>query len=152
MSLKFYDTCALLELQNKILESDFVLSSVSLYELEHIKVSKNKDEETKYKARKVIRILDENQDKFTTVIPTEKTYKILDKFKIKDSPDNLIIACAYEYNQKNKIIFKSCDICCRVIASEVFGLKVKNAKDTDEVDYTGFKEIAMNETEMASFY
>lgn len=152
MVSKFYDTNAILELQNKILESNFVLSSVSLYELEHIKVSKNKDEETKYKARKAIHILDDNQDKYSTVIPTVKTTKILKEFGVENTPDNLIIACAYEYNQKNKIIFKSNDICCKVIASSVFGLEVKNAKDTDEVDYTGFKEITMNETEMASFY
>ena len=150
--LPFYDTNALLELQDKILESNFVLSSVSLYELEHIKVSKNKDEETKYKARKVIHILDDNQDKYTTVIPTIKTTKILNKFGVENTPDNLIIASAYEYNQKDKIIFKSNDICCKVIAKSIFGLEVKNAKDTDEVDYAGFKVIIMNEPEMASFY
>lgn len=150
--LPFYDTNALLELQDKILESNFILSSVSLYELEHIKVSKNKDEETKYKARKVIHILDDNQDKYTTVIPTIKTTKILNKFGVENTPDNLIIASAYEYNQKDKIIFKSNDICCKVIAKSIFGLEVKNAKDTDEVDYAGFKVIIMNEPEMASFY
>lgn len=151
-TLPFYDTNALLELQNKILESNFVLSSVSLYELEHIKVSKNKDEETKYKARKVIHILDENQNKYSTVIPTSKTNKILAKFNVDNTPDNQIIACAYEYNQKNSIVFKSNDVCCKVIAKNVFGLTVSNAKDVDEVEYTGFKLVKMNEPEMASFY
>ena len=138
--LPFYDTNALLELQDKILESNFILSSVSLYELEHIKVSKNKDEETKYKARKVIHILDDNQDKYTTVIPTIKTTKILNKFGVENTPDNLIIASAYEYNQKDKIIFKSNDICCKVIAKSIFGLEVKNAKDTDEIGRASCRE------------
>lgn len=151
-AISFYDTNALLELQTKILESNFVLSSVSLYELEHIKVSKNKDDEIKYRARKVIRILDDNQDKYTTVIPTTKTYKILDKFKVDSTPDNLIMACAYDFGQKNKIVFKSNDVCCKVIAKNIFGLEVSGVSVKNEEEYTGFKEVIMNDTEMAVFY
>ena len=40
---KFYDTNAVLKLQSKIFEDEFVLSSTTLHELEHIKTSKNKD-------------------------------------------------------------------------------------------------------------
>lgn len=150
--LPFYDTNALLELIDKALESEFVISSVSLHELEHIKVSKNKDDELKYKARKAIHMLDENSDKYKVVIPTAKTFKLIDKFKLDQSPDNQICACAYEYNQKNKIQFISNDICCRVIAKNVFGLEVNNISIKNETPYTGFKEVIMDDSEMAIFY
>jgi predicted ribonuclease YlaK len=150
--LPFYDTNALLNLQNKILDNDFVISSISLYELEHIKTSNSKDEETRYKARKVVHLLDENSDKYVVVIPTKKTTKILNKFDLDQSPDNVICACAYEYSQENNIVFVSSDMCCRVIAKNVFGLQVNNISIKNETPYTGFKEIAMNDSEMAEFY
>ena len=66
--VKFYDTNALLKLKEKVLEDEyFYISSVTLRELEHIKVSKNKTEQVKYDARKVIHILDENEEKYRTV-------------------------------------------------------------------------------------
>lgn len=152
MLKKFYDTNALLELLDKVLESEFVISSVSLYELEHIKVSKNKDEELKYKARKIIHILDENSDKYKVIIPTVKTYKVIDKFKLDQSPDNLICACAYECHQTTPIMFISNDICCRVLARDVFKLETTKIGSEHDTVYNGFKEIKMNELEMADFY
>ena len=56
--IKFYDTCALLnniEIFNST--ENFIISSITLKELENIKSSYNKDEETKYKARKLIHLL-----------------------------------------------------------------------------------------------
>jgi len=135
-----------------MLDNEFVISSVSLHELEHIKVSKGKDEEIKYKARKAIHILDENPDKYEVVVPTSKTIKILDSFKLDQSPDNLIIGCAYEHSQKSPITFISNDICCKVIARNVFGLTVKSVGMNKEVEYKGFREVVMDEVEMDRFY
>ena len=45
--MKFYDTNAILKLQDKIFEEDFIISSVTLQELEHIKVSRNNDDQVK---------------------------------------------------------------------------------------------------------
>ena len=45
--MKFYDTNALLELQEEVLAEDFAISSVTLEELESIKTNKNKTEETR---------------------------------------------------------------------------------------------------------
>ena len=150
--LPFYDTNAILDMQDKILESNFIISSVTLYELEHIKVSKNKDDEIKYKARKAIHILDENHDKYQVIIPTGKTIKLLDKFKLDQSPDNLICGCAYECSQKNNIVFVSNDICCKTIANKVFGLEVSNTKLSNEVKYKGFKSVNLSEIDMGYFY
>jgi hypothetical protein len=60
VSIKFYDTNALLNLQEKAFEEFFVCSSKTLEEIEHIKVSDRKDPEIKYKARKLAHLLDKN--------------------------------------------------------------------------------------------
>lgn len=151
MSTKFYDTNAILELQEKILDSDFVICSVTLHELEHIKVSKNKDEQIKYKARKAIHIFDKNPDRYEVIVPSNATMKILSDLQLENNPDNLIIACAVEYNSNSPIIFVSDDICCRTIARDVAELEVKGIKVETEI-YTGFKEIKLNEKDMAYFY
>ena len=58
----------MLELQNKIFDERFFISSVTLQELEEIKISSRKDDEIKYKARKVLHLLDENRDKYDVVV------------------------------------------------------------------------------------
>ena len=51
--MKFYDTCSLLRKVDSLFdEENFVISSVTLKELENIKTSVNKDAEIKYSARK----------------------------------------------------------------------------------------------------
>ena len=49
----FYDTCSLLDAQKEAFESGdkFYISSITINELENIKTSGTKDEETKYNAR-----------------------------------------------------------------------------------------------------
>ena len=51
---KFYDSNALLNLQEKAFVKDecFLISDITLKEIENIKTSLRKDEEIKYKARK----------------------------------------------------------------------------------------------------
>lgn len=91
---KFYDTNAVLKLQTKIFEEDFVLSSTTLHELEHIKTSRNKDEETKYNARKIIHMLDKYSDKYNVVVFTDEVCDLMGLYGVFDSPDNEIVACA----------------------------------------------------------
>lgn len=152
--MKFYDTNAILKLQNKIFESPFVLSSTTLSELEHIKTSKNKDEEIKYSARKVIHLLDENTDKYEVVIFTTDVDQFMKGYQVFDSPDNEIIACAKYYEKKNNVAidFVTNDICCKVIAKEIFGLNVQSLEDDFDDKYTGFVEKELSEEQMAYFY
>ena len=63
----FYDTCALLNQLHRAFEQPFLISNITLRELESIKTSAHKDPEIKFKARKLIHLLDEN----------EETYKLL---------------------------------------------------------------------------
>ena len=142
----FYDTNALLKKGNNLLKSEekFYISSISLLELEQIKTSKNKDEDIKYKARKLIHLLDENPDKYEVIIYDVGKRLILEKLNLNETPDNQICVCAYYLAQAigfDKIIFVSNDLCCKVIAKECFSLQVDSVKETQEDIYKGYKTI-----------
>lgn len=149
---KFYDTNAVLKLQSKIFEDEFVLSSTTLHELEHIKTSKNKDEETKYNARKAIHLLDEKSDRYNVVTFTTDVDELMHEYGVFDSPDNEIIACAKYYSKKEDIIFVTNDICCKVIAKDIFKLDVESVGDNIDDNYKGFVEKSLSEEDMAYFY
>ena len=149
---KFYDTNAVLKLQSKIFEDEFVLSSTTLHELEHIKTSKNKDEETKYNARKAIHLLDEKSDRYNVVTFTTDVDELIHEYGVFDSPDNEIIACAKYYSKKEDIVFVTNDICCKVIAKDIFKLDVESVRDNIDDNYKGFVEKSLSEEDMAYFY
>lgn len=138
--MKFYDTNALLDLQEEILSDPFIVSSKSLEEIENIKVS-NKPENVRYKARKIGHILDENCDQFKVAVVNSTTYETLQYFNLPESPDNLILACAYLENQEAPIIFVSGDICCKLIGRNVFNLNVKSISDFQDGFYKGYSLI-----------
>ena len=151
--MKFYDTNALLELQEEVLKEMFVISSVTLEELENIKTTKNKTEEIRYKARKIIHILNENQDKYNVVIYNKEIEQNLVAIGLELNNDNKICACAQYISHENNIIFVTNDLCCYVIAKNIFNLNVENIDDNGISDiYKGYKEIEMTNEEMANFF
>lgn len=142
----FYDTCALLELQEKVLEEEFLISDVTLRELESIKTSGLKDEETKYKARKAAHILAENQDKYRII-----TFKIFDNYNHLIPNDRQIIDCALEASALyENVIFYSKDICC-ILLAKASGLQVKFEVNKSE-DYCGYKEVVLPDEALANIY
>ena len=149
---KFYDTNAVLKLQLKIFEDDFALSSTTLHELEHIKTSRNKHEEVKYNARKAIHLLDEKSDRYNVITFTTDVDELMHEYGVFDSPDNEIIACAKYYSKKEDIVFVTNDICCKVIAKDIFKLDVESVGDNIDDNYKGFVEKPLSEEEMAHFY
>lgn len=134
---KFYDTCALLNLAEKAFQEPFVISVFTLYELESIKTSRNKDAELKYAARKVCKLLDENTGNFEVVfheIPTEFSF-------YEEVMDSKICGAAAYYNTNiEPILFVSDDIACRCIAREVYCLESVGSDSGNEV-YTGYLSI-----------
>ena len=73
MKYKFYDTSSLLYETNLFEEDSIILvSSITLKELENIKVSNNKDFKIKQLSGKLLHILDNNIDKYKCCIYTEK--------------------------------------------------------------------------------
>jgi len=156
LSIKFYDTNALLNLQEKCFEEFFICSSKTLEEIEHIKVSDKKDQEIKYRARKLAKLIKNNHNLFEIIVPSNLTFEILKDFQLEVNHDNIIMACAYDYNKNSKEIdFISEDICCLNIARKIFGLTVKSLSDlnsSEDVEYTGYKEITISDDEMSYFY
>lgn len=137
---KFYDTCSLLDLQEKAFEEPFYISLVTLQELENIKTSANKDAEIKYKARKITRLLAENEDLYTVIIDTEEL----------NNNDMKIIIDAKSLNEPVEFITK--DLSCKNLAS-AYKLNVNYIKEENLDNYTGFKEVIIEkEEELAYFY
>ena len=66
--MKFYDTCALLDNFETMPEEKFIISSITLAELEKIKTSTSKDSEVKYIARKILSFLNANPAKYEVVL------------------------------------------------------------------------------------
>ena len=139
---KFYDTNAILFLQDRILKDEkFYISSTTLQELEHIKVSRNKDEETKYRARKVLHILDENSDKYDVVIVNTEIINIIEELGLENTPDNQICACASTIDD---VLFITNDIACKTIAKWIFKLNVYSNSENGEEIYKGYQTIKGN--------
>ena len=150
--IKFYDTNALLHSDIEKIEGKIYLSSITLQELEHIKTSRNKDEDLKFQARKVTRWLRSNEDKYECVIADGVIYFLVADKNLETDNDNLIIACAYSLLDKYDIEFVTNDICCYNIAKNIFELNCTGIQDKVEENYKGYKEIIMTDKEMATFY
>lgn len=153
---KFFDTNAILDLQDKMFEDNFYISSISLQEMENIKTSGRKDEETKYKARKALHLLDENKDKYEVVIYTTTMENYIVEKQLEVTPDTKIIAsCAFSRGllpQDTDFVFVTNDIACKMIASKIFGLEVESVGENKLDEYKGFVEKSLSEEEMAYFY
>ena len=142
--MKFYDTNALLDLQEEVFEERFLCSIKTFEELEHIKTSRNKDEETRYKARKITHLLDENYNMYEAIIANYQEYidAILNVFGLNpEDPDNIIIYSAWCKSQEIKdLVFVTNDICCKNIAKNIFKLNVESANKQEKI-YKGYKTI-----------
>ena len=150
--MKFYDTNAILKLQDKIFEEDFIISSVTLQELEHIKVSRNKDDQVKYEARKALHLLDDNSDKYDVVVYDNAIENYILGKNMEITPDTKIVgSCAFIKAMKD-VVFVTDDIACKMIARKIFNLTVKGVNDETVDIYKGYREISLDEQEMAHFY
>ena len=150
--MKFYDTNAILKLQDKIFEEDFIISSVTLQELEHIKVSRNKDDQVKYEARKALHLLDDNSDKYDVVVYDNAIENYILGKNMEITPDTKIVGSCAFVNTMKDVIFVTDDIACKMIARKIFNLTVKGVNDEPVDIYKGYREISLDEQEMAHFY
>ena len=153
--MRFLDTNAILDLQDKMFEDNFCISSISLQEMENIKTSGRKDEETKYKARKALHLLDENKDKYEVVIYTTTMENYIVEKQLEVTPDTKIIAsCAFSRGllpQDTDFVFVTNDIACKMIASKIFGLNVESICEDGNEIYKGYKIIRGN-ADKINFY
>ena len=149
---KFYDTSSLLLKADTLFEDNeyFAISSITLEELEHIKTSANKDADVKYSARKLINSLDNHMGEYDVVFFNEDMAKPIVKAGIFLNNDAKILSCALSYNKKHEVEFITNDICLKHLA-KLFLDEVESV-DENRDDYTGFKDVVMNENEMTAFY
>lgn len=143
--VRFLDTNAVLN-TDLTKENNIMLSSITLEELENIKTNRNKTEELRYKARKAIHWIDKNNDKYKAIIYNKEIETWLLKKEIEITPDSKIVACAAYCKDivDNELVFVTDDICCKVIARDIFGLQVESIRDQQESIYKGYKYIKGN--------
>ena len=146
--IKFMDTNALLDLQEKAFETKFYISNITLNELENIKISSSKDEEIKYKARKILHLLDNSHQQYTVIVYNEAMFNK----DLPPSPDSQIISCALyvkkEFNEE--VVFVTSDLSCKVLAN--FVELITESVQTKEDDYKGYKTISFFDTALAELY
>lgn len=155
----FYDTCSLLNNYNVIFKninaSPFVISNITLGELEDIKTSKFKDDDVKFKAKKVIQLLNFYYGKYT-IVNYEKSW---DLAYIEPNPiliennDSRIIISAYIYaNEHPDTCFITDDINCNNIA-KCLGLSTNSLITKEDGNYTGYKIITcLSDNELSEVY
>ena len=143
----FFDTNILL---HKNLEefNFFYISNISIEELQKIKTSNLKDEQTKYKARNAVRWLKNNLNKFEIVLYQDKHLKV--PFTV-DSNDKRIIATALmqQKQRKEKILFQTMDLNCFFLAKSS-GLNAELIEETQQSNYKGYAKIFCNSDDQLS--
>ncbi len=159
MTNKYYDTSSLLLLADNLFEEtnpleNICITSITLSELENIKVSANKDQNVKYAARQLLHKLDENPEKWICINYTTDCQNWLEKYHFELTNDTRILAAAYNYqnlNQSKNGVFITNDLALKMLAKSLFGTNVRSVPIDDD-DYTGYKELYLSCDEMADFY
>ena len=150
----FVDTNVLLHNLGYLESKSFVVSSKTLIELEEIKTNRNKTEDVRQKARQAIRFIKDNETCEVFNWPIDSLNKIIDDYGVEHNADSYICAAAYVYAKSNEdSVFITNDISCLNIAKNIFRLNVEWPDEYSyKVDYTGFKEVVMDDDAMAYFY
>ena len=126
---------------NSLFSERFLISSVSLHEIEHIKTNNNKTDEVKYNARKISRLLDKNYTLYDVVVYSNDIAKYITYDLGLDAtiPDNQIVGIAKYISEKEDIVFITNDICLKNIARSI-GLDVCSVVGKENI-YKGYKTI-----------
>ena len=148
MAKRFLDTNAILTDCTDI--SNVVISSKTLEELENIKSSSHKDNDIKYKARVAVRAIKEQKPEIIVVDKID--YDRIESLGLEVTNDNLIIASAWRYSQKNPIVFLTNDILCSLIANTYFGLDVEELKLKNDDVYKGYRVVQPTDEELSQVY
>lgn len=154
-TIKFYDTSALLVKEKfNFYEEEYVISIVTLQELENLKSSNNADEETKHRVRKLLRFLDENLDKFIIQPKYEESLKVNDE-KILSGAYNYGLALNQNETNYYEYYFVTNDLAMKALAKTKWLKNINATIISEEIKqdtYTGYKDIVMNDQEMSDFY
>ncbi len=152
--IKFFDTCALLDLQQDAFKTQFLVSNITFSELENIKSSGTKDEEIKWKARQLLHLLEQYDGNYKVIRYDTKWDNYIEDFGLISNNDSRIIVTAYDYDKSHndEVEFITSDLSCKAVANSI-GLKTKYLSSTEDLDnYTGFQIIDLPNEELAKFY
>ena len=136
-------------------EDFFLLSSISIKELEEIKSSGKKSDEVKYAARTAVRYLNENRNKYQIIIYNDHSLTELYKMGLPDNNDNKIMQSARHAIDAlgyDNLVFVTDDLVARLIARSMFGLDVYVPESEHDEDYKGYSEFCLSDDEIAYFY
>lgn len=156
--IRFYDTCSLLLAGETLFEQEgqFVVSSITLNELENIKTSIHKDPDIKYTARLIQRLMEENPSKYIIMPHYTDNEIILKQEGFEITQDMKILSDAIEYDKTQRpdeTIFVTNDLALKHIANLFFGDGMIESVETKEEDqYCGFLDITPSDTELIEFY
>lgn len=156
----FYDTSSLLKRASNLfdIEENIVISTITLQELEKIKSSADKEPSVRAATRQVLNKLHEHPKGYEVAIYNNEDEILLPikKMMLPINNDTKILASAIAYDNMyhpDETIFYTNDISLQVIANLFFGEdSVRWIPDEESDEYLGYKEIVMDEDEMAQFY
>lgn len=153
--IKFYDTSALLQLGEEAFNESFLISSLTINELEQIKTASDRDAEIKYRARAVVRGLEQRPDLYEVIIHSHKYEKALKEDYI--NTDFRILSDAIECNNwpeyQDRVIFVTNDLLLKQVANRYFGNgNIASVPEEAGDEYKGFKEITCTDEQLAKFY
>lgn len=150
----FYDTCSLLIAGESLFaqEQPFLISSITLKELERIKTASNKDAEIKYSARLLLHLMNNHPDLYEVVVHKTAYERVIENAGFDITDDTRILSDAYEMDKKDDIVFVTNDLSLKHIAKTFFGdaMVISVPEETDT--YNGYLEINSDDESLADFY
>ena len=155
--IRFYDTCSLLLAGETLFDKDqkFLISSISIKELERIKTSSNKDADVKYSARILQHLLQKYPDKYEVIIHKTSHEAQIEKLGLDITDDTRILSDAIWANNieyPDAIIFVTNDLALYNMANLYFGDQNLESIEEEQDDYLGYKEITPTDKELENFY
>ena len=155
--IKFYDTCSLILNAQHLFDNNdkFIISSITLEELENIKTSNTKDLDNKVAVRQLLNQLDNHIGDYEVCVFKEDMLNPIHEENLPINNDMKILATAINYNNiyPNELIFITNDLALKTIARLFFDDEIIESIQEKKDEYKGYliKQF-MTEQEMEFFY
>ncbi len=154
--IKFYDTCSLILNANNLFNDNekFLISSITLKELENIKNSNVKDIDNKIAVRQLLHQLDGHIGEYEVCLFKESMLNPIHEEDLMISNDMRILATAINYKEiYSDLVFITNDLALKTIARLFFDDQSIDSVKEQEDSYTGYKiHQFKDETAMEFFY
>lgn len=153
--IKFYDTCSLLIARESLFAKNqpkFLISSVTLKELEHIKTANNKSDDVKYAARLLLHLFDQYPEQYEVIIHRTSYEDYLHALSLGVTDDTRILSDAVHADRAQDVVFVTNDLSLKHMANLYFGDGMLESVIEDADYYTGYKEVICDDKTLAEFY